>query len=58
MRVLHARWTDPRWGLTARRVEIRVYFIDGSWEGLAVFRDVLDIREERAVEGLVVVFDF
>jgi hypothetical protein len=43
-------------GLTARRVEIRVYLLDGRWEQLAVFRDVLDLREERVLEGLVVVF--
>ena len=45
-------------GSTLRRVEIRVYFFDGRWEGLALFRDVLELREERGVEGLVVVFGF
>jgi hypothetical protein len=42
-------------GLTARRVEIRVYFFfDGRWERLALFTDVLELREERGVEGFVV----
>jgi hypothetical protein len=45
-------------GLPARRVEIRVYLVDGRWERLAVFRDILELREERGVEGLVVVFEF
>lgn len=45
-------------GSTLSRVEIRVSFFDERWERLAVFRDVLELREERGVEGLVVVFGF
>ena len=45
-------------GSTLSRVEIRVYFFDGMCERLALFRDVLELREGRGVEGLVVVFGF
>lgn len=45
-------------GLPARQLEIRVYMFDGRWERLAVFGDVLELREERGVEGLVALFEF
>lgn len=35
-------------------VEIRVYFGNGGWESLVRFRDVVELGEERGVEGLVV----
>jgi hypothetical protein len=44
--------------LQATRVEVRVCFIDGRCERLALFRDVLDLREERGVEGCVVVVEW
>jgi hypothetical protein len=37
-----------------RHVSIRVYFFDGEWEPLLGFRDVLELQEERGVEGFVV----
>jgi hypothetical protein len=42
----------------ASHVEIRVISFGGRWERLALFRDVLDLREERGVEGLVVVLEY
>jgi hypothetical protein len=44
--------------LQAMRVEVRVCFVDGRSERLALFRDVLDLREERGVEGCVVVVEW
>jgi hypothetical protein len=41
----------------ARHVEIRVYAFDGQWERLALFRDVLELPEEKGVEGLVVMLE-
>jgi hypothetical protein len=43
--------------LQATRVEVRVCFVDGRCERLVLFRDVLDLREERGVEGCVVVVE-
>jgi len=42
----------------ATRVEVRVCFVDGRCERLVLFRDVLDLREERGVEGCVVVVEW
>jgi len=40
------------------QVEIKVYYFDGRWERLALFRDVLELRAERGVEGCVVVAEW
>jgi hypothetical protein len=44
--------------LQATHVEVRVCFVDGRCERLVLFRDVLDLREERGVEGCVVVVEW
>ena len=41
-----------------RRVEIRAYYFARRWEPLALFRDVLELRAERGVEGCVVVVEW
>ncbi|KAE9362903.1 hypothetical protein N431DRAFT_475731 [Stipitochalara longipes BDJ] len=59
VRELNKSFQDTRLlRLPPRHVEIRVYSFHDRWRRLALFRDVLEFRAERGVEGCVVVVEW